>query len=103
MADCERGLGRPERAIDMLNSEYAAYLDADGRAELLIVVAGARADLGQHDAAVVVLEQGNLDPPKRAKPRHAISTHTPMHFWLQDAATMLSCGSETQPQLMRKP
>ncbi len=62
MADCERGLGRPERAIDMLNSEYAAYLDADGRAELLIVVAGARADLGQHDAAVVVLEQGNLDP-----------------------------------------
>lgn len=62
MADCERGLGRPERAIDILNSEYTAYLDADGRAELLIVVAGARADLGQHDAAIVVLEQGNLDP-----------------------------------------
>lgn len=61
MADCERGLGRPERAIDMLNSEYASHLDADGRAELLIVVAGARADLGQYDAAVVVLEQGNLN------------------------------------------
>lgn len=62
MADCERGLGRPERAIEMLNSEYVPYLDDEGRAELLIVVAGARADMGQHDAAVVVLEEGNLDP-----------------------------------------
>lgn len=62
MADCERGLGRPERAIEMLNSDYVAQLDDDGRAELRIVVAGAHADRGEHDAALAVLEEGNLDP-----------------------------------------
>ncbi|MCB5275760.1 hypothetical protein BJG92_03313 [Arthrobacter sp. SO5] len=61
MADCERGLGRPDRALDMARSEEAKDLDAPGKAELAIVAAGARTDLGQLDAAVSELEIAQLD------------------------------------------
>jgi tetratricopeptide (TPR) repeat protein len=57
MADAERGLGRPERALALAASEEARTLDAAGRTELAIVVSGARSDLGEHDAALVVLDR----------------------------------------------
>lgn len=56
MADCERGLGRPERALGLASSPDAGTLDRDGKVELLIVAAGARRDLGQPDAAVLTLQ-----------------------------------------------
>ena len=56
MADCERGLGRPERAITMAGAPEADRLDREGRVELRIVAAGARRDLGQVDAALVTLQ-----------------------------------------------
>ncbi|BDZ43781.1 hypothetical protein GCM10025865_30800 [Paraoerskovia sediminicola] len=56
MADCERGLGRPERALALAASDEAATLDDDGRVELAIVVSGARTDLGDHEAALAVLD-----------------------------------------------
>ncbi len=56
MADAERGLGRPERALDLVKSPEAARLDALGAVELRIVESGARRDLGQFDAAVVTLQ-----------------------------------------------
>jgi tetratricopeptide (TPR) repeat protein len=61
MADCERGLGRPDRALDVVRSEEAQDLDAPGKVELAIVAAGARTDLGQLDAAVAELEIPQLD------------------------------------------
>ncbi|CAM3184332.1 hypothetical protein PSET11_03094 [Arthrobacter ulcerisalmonis] len=61
MADCERGLGRPDRALDVVRSEEAKDLDAPGKVELAIVAAGARTDLGQLDAAVAELEITQLD------------------------------------------
>ena len=61
MADCERGLGRPDRALDVVRSEEAQDLDAPGKVELAIVAAGARSDLGQLDAAVAELEIPQLD------------------------------------------
>jgi tetratricopeptide (TPR) repeat protein len=60
MADCERGLGRPQRAIEMGGAPEAATLDAAGRAELRLVVAGARRDLGQYEAALVTLRVPEL-------------------------------------------
>ncbi|MET8144172.1 hypothetical protein ABZU32_28025 [Sphaerisporangium sp. NPDC005288] len=57
MADCERGLGRPERALDLVRSPEAERLDRAGRIELAIVESGARRDLGQHDAAVITLQR----------------------------------------------
>lgn len=70
MADCERGLGRPERAIALAQSPEAEQLDAEGRAELRIVVSGARLDLGQPDAAVIALQGPDLSPT-RPEPWHA--------------------------------
>lgn len=60
MADCERGLGRPERALALAASPEAAELDPEGRVEMRIVAAGARLDMGQADAAVVTLQGPEL-------------------------------------------
>ncbi|MEU7887627.1 hypothetical protein AB0B54_19165 [Microbispora bryophytorum] len=57
MADCERGLGRPEKALDLVRSREAERLDRAGKIELAIVESGARRDLGQHDAAVITLQR----------------------------------------------
>lgn len=61
MADCERGLGRPDRALDLARSEEAEGLSSAGQVELAMVVSGARTDLGQLDAAVGALEISQLD------------------------------------------
>ena len=60
LADCERALGRPERAIDLYRGADKEALDKAGAIELLIVAAGARGDLGQHDAAVAMLQVREL-------------------------------------------
>lgn len=60
MADCERGLGRPERAIALAQTPEAETLDTEGRVELAIVVAGARMDLGETEAALVTLADIDL-------------------------------------------
>jgi tetratricopeptide (TPR) repeat protein len=57
MADCERGMGRPERALDLVRSPEAERLDRASRIELSIVESGARRDLGQNDAAVITLQR----------------------------------------------
>lgn len=67
MADCERGLGRPERALDVIKSPEADRLDPMGRVELRIVESGVRRDLGQYDAAVVTLQIPELRD-RRLKP-----------------------------------
>jgi hypothetical protein len=61
MADCERGLGRPDRALELARSEDAESLDNAGKVELAMVVSGARSDLGEHEAAVAALEIPQLD------------------------------------------
>ena len=60
MADCERGLGRPERALELVKGVDARTVDAATRVELALVAAGARADLGQVDAALLVLQAPEL-------------------------------------------
>ncbi|MFS0706315.1 hypothetical protein AB6N23_17555 [Cellulomonas sp. 179-A 9B4 NHS] len=55
MADAERGLGRPERAIALANEPEAEALPAATRVELAMVVSGARLDMGQAEAAVAAL------------------------------------------------
>ncbi|WTY84600.1 Replicase polyprotein 1ab [Micromonospora sp. NBC_01405] len=60
LADCERALGRPERAIDLFRGADQDKLDQAVAIELLIVAAGARGDLGQKDAAVAMLQVREL-------------------------------------------
>jgi tetratricopeptide (TPR) repeat protein len=59
-ADCERGRGRPDRALELARSPRAARVDRPTQIELAIVEAGARRDLGQASAAVVVLQLPEL-------------------------------------------
>ncbi|WP_408931400.1 hypothetical protein ACKFRM_08865 [Corynebacterium sp. YSMAA1_1_D6] len=57
MADCERGLGRPEKAVELWRGEDAKELAAEDAVELAIVAAGARLDMGQADSAVVTIQR----------------------------------------------
>jgi tetratricopeptide (TPR) repeat protein len=65
IADAERALGRPERAIDIFRTADRSKLSPEEAAELLIVAAGARGDLGQRDAAVSMLQVRELTAPSR--------------------------------------
>jgi tetratricopeptide (TPR) repeat protein len=67
LADCERALGRPERAIDLFRGADRDAMDKAGAIELLIVAAGARGDLGQHDAAVAMLQVRELTADEDAE------------------------------------
>lgn len=60
MADCERALGRPERALELAKSPSVAKLEQDLRVEMTIVEAGARFDLGEVDGALRTLENAQL-------------------------------------------
>jgi tetratricopeptide (TPR) repeat protein len=60
MADCERGLGRPERALEMAGAPEVQKLDRAGQVEMRLVAAGARQDMGQAEAAVVTLQSSEL-------------------------------------------
>ncbi len=60
MVDCERGLGRHTRALDLAASAEAKQLSDLERVELAIVVSGVRRDLGQSDVALVALQLPQL-------------------------------------------
>lgn len=62
-ADCERALGRPDRALAVVASAAPDRLDDDERVELALVEAGARRDLGQLDAALGVLRRAGRSAP----------------------------------------
>jgi tetratricopeptide (TPR) repeat protein len=56
MADCERGLGNPLKALNLAGSTEVKRLDKPEEIEMRIVASGARRDLGEFDAAVVTLQ-----------------------------------------------
>ncbi len=60
LADCERALGRPEKAIDLFRGVERDKLSQGEALELLIVAAGARGDMGQHEAAAAMLQVREL-------------------------------------------
>ncbi len=64
LADCERALGRPERALELARSPEGRSLTGEDAEELRMVASGARRDLGQFDAAVVLLQTPELDPTR---------------------------------------
>lgn len=66
MADCERALGRPDRALALLRNAPRESFSAPLTAETVIVEAGARRDRGEIDAALRILEQSPLSSKSRA-------------------------------------
>lgn len=65
MADCERALGRPQKALDLARDPKVADLPQALRAEMTIVEAGARRDMGELDAALRTLENAPLQSRSR--------------------------------------
>ena len=64
MVDSERGLGRPDRALELGRSVPRSSLPVDVQVQLAIAMSGARLDLGQLDAALSELQIPQLDPDK---------------------------------------
>jgi tetratricopeptide (TPR) repeat protein len=60
MADCERALGRLDRALALVREATTADLDRATRIELRIVESGIRRDQGLSDAAVLALQVPEL-------------------------------------------
>jgi len=88
IADCERGLGRPERAIELGRGEDAAQLGGDDADELRIVAAGARSDLGQLEQALTVLSTPQLDPDRTGS--------TAARLFYAYADTLLALGRDDE-------
>jgi len=64
MVDSERGVGRPERALELGRSVDRASLPAAVQASLAIAMSGARLDLGDAETALAELEIPQLDPAR---------------------------------------
>jgi hypothetical protein len=64
MVDSERGIGRPEKALELGRSVQRATLDAPVQVALAIAMSGARLDLGQPEAALTELQIPQLDPER---------------------------------------
>jgi len=60
MADCERALGRPDRALALVTDPQTQELSRDTQIELRIVESGIRRDQGFPEAAVVALQVPEL-------------------------------------------
>jgi len=65
MADCERALGRPDRALALVRNAPTEKFSPALLAELTIVEAGARRDRGELDAALRTLETSHLNSKTR--------------------------------------
>lgn len=64
MVDSERGLGRPDRALELGRSVPRGTLPVPVQVELAIAMSGARLDQGQPEAALRELEIPQLDPSR---------------------------------------
>lgn len=89
MADCERALGRPERALTLAKSPSVANFTPEAKAEMTIVEAGARRDMGEFDAALRTLEyaplSSNTREPWVTRLRYAYADTLEQADRLQDA------------------
>lgn len=87
LADCERALGKPELAVKLLDDPDAAGLEPAARAELLIVVASARRDMGQAAAALLLLQRRGADWLDRRRPSEAA-----LRVWFVYADLLVELG-----------
>ena len=64
MIDCERGLERPQKGLELATEVNRAELPDGVAVELAIAVSGCRLDLGQPERALLELEIPQLNPNK---------------------------------------
>ena len=64
LVDSERGVGRPDRALEVGRAVDRATLPTEVRVELAIAMSGARLDLGEPERALQELDIPELDPDR---------------------------------------
>ncbi|WP_258062076.1 hypothetical protein [Rathayibacter iranicus] len=64
MVDSERGVGRPDKALELGRSIARGALSPGAQVSLAIAMSGARLDLGQTELALMELEIPQLDPDR---------------------------------------
>jgi hypothetical protein len=90
MVDCERGLGRPKKALELGRSVERTELPAETRVNLAIAMSGARLDLGENDLALSELEVRELDPSR-------VFEYSPPLFWAySDTLELLGRADESK-------
>lgn len=65
MADCHRALGNPQQALKLAKSPSVENFSPEAKAEMTIVEAGARKEMGQTDAALRTLELAPINSKAR--------------------------------------
>jgi len=102
LADCERALGRPERAVDIYRAADKTGLEPAEAIELLIVAAGARGDMGQKDAAAAMLQvrelAGEADEPWAGRLRYAYADALLAVGRREEAREWFARASEADPE-----
>lgn len=102
-ADCERGLGRPERALAVVAEAKQRELPLADAVEVTIVESGARADLGELDAALLTIERLLPSVPKGELRDRLLSVqadHLEALGRLQEAAEARAAVSDSGPELV---
>lgn len=69
LADCARANGQLDRAEELVDEMIRAQVPPANVVEGLLVIAGGRADRGDHEAALAVLHRIDLEP-RRVEPYH---------------------------------
>ncbi len=64
LVDSERGVGRPDRALEVGRAVDRTALPVEVRVELAIAMSGARLDLGENERALQELDIPELDPDR---------------------------------------
>jgi tetratricopeptide (TPR) repeat protein len=113
LADCERALGRPEVALRLVVEALSQSPDPEEAAELRLVEAGARRDLGETAAARIVLEDAlggrprpeGLDPADAGRLRLALAYADLLRAEGQEeqAERWTAAVAEADPDLVEDP
>ena len=90
MVDCERGLGRPDRALELGRSVDRSTLLPGVRVNLAIAMSGARLDRGENDLALAELQIPELNPEK------VFPYSVPLFFAYADTLEILGKEAESK-------
>ncbi|MDY2667987.1 MAG: HAD-IIA family hydrolase [Schaalia hyovaginalis] len=67
-ADAERGLGHPEKAVEIIDKTSTEGMELSEQVELVLVSSGARADLGEREVALLIVDDALSRLPEDTDP-----------------------------------
>lgn len=90
IADCLRGVGRPEKAIPLADETLRAKVPNEAKAEVVIVAASALADLGRFDEALAMLH--------RARTSEDIGRDYVLRLWYVEGDVLARAGRPAEAE-----